>query len=113
MSEQIQRQPQRREQEEVTPEETTFDRSTTDEVMESCDNCLANIDEVLDEVKGRELTESEVYDLGHPDDWDDEMIGALTGIEYDAAADRYEAAYENITGLTYATVPKWYDRCGC
>lgn len=108
VSEQIQRQPQRTKREEATVEEVEFDRTETDEVLAECDNCLSNIDDVLTEVIDRELTDSEVFDLGHPDDWDDDVdLSAMDGEEYDAAVDRYEAAYENVTGMTFTS------RCGC
>lgn len=114
MSEQIQRQPRRQEKEEVTQEEVTFDRSQTEEVIEGCDNCLASIDEVLEEVKGRELTDSEVYDRGEPERRDYMDKSGLwwreNGYEdYLKDRDRFEQAYENITGL----VLRRAGRCGC
>lgn len=84
------------------------------EVLESCDSCLADIDEILEEQESRELTDEEIYaegrprydDYGHWDNrgvwvWDDGNREA-----YDTDLERYAQAYEAVTGTEFKP-------CGC
>lgn len=82
------------------------DTSRTEEVIAECDSCLSEIDDILNEIEDNELpgepTDEEIYAQGPPDLFD--FADGNGGYDWDAfieAKDRYAAAYEAVTGLSY------------
>ena len=100
------------------------DTTRTEAVLEECDSCLSDIDDILAEVdENPEVPDPDsaeaIFAKGVPDfdDYYDPDRGGYDWVAYHDAVDAYASAYEEMTGMSYVeeeeTTEKYEEKRGC